>query len=108
MRSSVLPASKMIARGRWRRAPPAGLSMSRHYNESAMRPLSLTLLLSGVIAICVPLGAGIGQADHGGPLRSAPMSPLTVAILAARLPPVGLRLIALVVRILIRATRAPE
>lgn len=41
----------------------------------------MTRLLAAVLAVAVrPLWAG---ADHGGPLRDAPMSPLTVGLLAA-------------------------
>ncbi len=74
-------------------------------------PLARVLLLWMVAAVLFAATAATGgpaEADHGGPPQSAPMSPVLVGILAALLTLAALGLIALVVRILMRGTRAPE
>lgn len=47
-------------------------------------------------------------ADHGGPLASAPMSPITVALLAGGLAFVTVLLLVVIVRLLARSARRPE
>jgi len=48
------------------------------------------------------------RADHGGPLASAPMSPLAVALLAGGLAFISVLLLALIVRLLARSRRGGE
>src|SRR4029450_12979393 len=73
----VLPASKNTARG----ADVEGVMVGErlHYNGGAMPrplpPLPAAVLLSA-------LWVTFALADHGGPLRDAPMSPLTLALMA--------------------------
>jgi hypothetical protein len=47
-------------------------------------------------------------ADHGGPLATTPMSPLTVAILAGALAFITVMLLVVIVRLLARLSRRPE
>ena len=48
------------------------------------------------------------SADHGGPLASAPMSPITLALLAGGLAFVTVLLLVAIVRLLVRPARRPE
>jgi hypothetical protein len=48
------------------------------------------------------------EADHGGPLASAPMSPLAVALLAGGLAFVAVLLLAVIVRLIARPRRGGE
>ncbi len=52
--------------------------------------------------------AGPAAADHGGPLRSAPMSPLTAAILFAGLALLVGAVVIVVVRVLTKDRGASE
>lgn len=88
---------------------------SCHYNEVAMayrpglsapsRPrrlgLGLCLWLAGA-------RAGHAWADHGGPLRSADMSPLMVALLAGLLALIAGLLVVVIVMVLTRKERSSE
>ena len=47
-------------------------------------------------------------ADHGGPLASAPLNPVTVALLAGGLAFVAVLLLVVIVRLLARPARRPE
>ena len=72
-----------------------------HYNEAVMafrllRALPLLLL------------AAPASADHGGPLASAPLSPIAVALLAGGLAFVTVLLLVVIVRLLARPARKPE
>jgi len=58
-------------------------------------------------ALPLLLLAGPASADHGGPLASAPMSPLTVALLAGGLAFVTVLLLVVIVRLLTRPARRP-
>src|SRR5258706_14421453 len=77
MRMRVLPASKRIARGA--RVEGAMACERLHYNDGAMpRPLRAM-----PVAVLLPaLRATSALADHGGPLRDAPLSPLLLALMA--------------------------
>ena len=77
--------------------------------DSGIRDLGLGMagMLGGhspwrVGAALVLLAAGAAHADHGGPLRSAPMDPVTVGVLAALFTLAVGVLIALVARLLLR------
>lgn len=48
------------------------------------------------------------SADHSGPLASAPMSPIAVALLAGGLAFVTVLLLVVIVRLLARHARTPE
>lgn len=48
------------------------------------------------------------SADHGGPLASAPMSPIAVALLAGGLAFVAVLLLVVIVRLLTRPARRRE
>jgi hypothetical protein len=72
-----------------------------HYNEAVMA----SRLLS---ALPLLLLAAPALADHGGPLASAPMSPITVALLAGGLAFVTVLLLVVIVRLLARPARRPE
>jgi hypothetical protein len=67
-----------------------------HYNDGAMprlvRVLTAAVLLS-------TLRATSALADHGGPLRDAPMSPLTLALMVGG----GVLAVGIVVVIIVRA-----
>ncbi len=52
--------------------------------------------------------AGLAAADHGGPLRNAPMSPLTAAILFAGLALLVGAVVIVVVRVLTKDRGASE
>jgi len=52
--------------------------------------------------------AAPAAADHGGPLASAPMSPIAVALLAGALTFVTVLLLVAIVRLLARPNRRPE
>jgi hypothetical protein len=52
--------------------------------------------------------AAPASADHGGPLASAPLSPITVALLAGGLAFVTVLLLVVIVRLLARPARRPE
>ena len=58
-------------------------------------------------ALPLPLLAAPASADHGGPLASAPMSPITVALLAGGLAFVTVLLLVVIVRVLTRPARRP-
>src|SRR5512132_1092329 len=77
MRMRVLPASKRMARGA--RVEGAMACERLHYNDGAMpRPFHAML-----VAMLLPaLRATSALADHGGPLRDAPLSPLLLALMA--------------------------
>ena len=53
----------------------------------------------------VLLGAAPAWADHGGPLASAPMSPLVVALIAGSLAFVSVFLLVAIVRLIARPGR---
>lgn len=59
-------------------------------------------------ALALLLLAGPASADHGGPLASAAMSPVTVAVLAGTLAFVAVVLLVVVVRLLARPSRRSE
>jgi hypothetical protein len=52
--------------------------------------------------------AAPASADHGGPLASAPMSPIAVALLAGGLAFVTVLLLVVIVRLLARPARRRE
>ena len=52
--------------------------------------------------------AAPASADHGGPLASAPISPIAVALLAGGLVFVTVLLLVVIVRLLARSARRPE
>jgi hypothetical protein len=56
-----------------------------------------------VAALTTLLAAAPAAADHGGPLRDAPMSPLTAALLFAGLALLVGAVVIVVVRVLTRA-----
>jgi hypothetical protein len=56
-----------------------------------------------VAALTALLAAAPAAADHGGPLRDAPMSPLTAALLFAGLALLVGGVVIVVVRVLTRA-----
>ena len=64
-----------------------------------------TRLLCGLPLLLL---AAPASADHGGPLASAPMSPITVALLAGALVFVAVLLLVVIVRLLARPARRPE
>jgi hypothetical protein len=72
-----------------------------HYNEVAMASRLLR-------ALPLLLLAAPASADHGGPLASAPLSPITVAVLAGGLAFVTVLLLVVLVRLLARPERKPE
>ena len=51
--------------------------------------------------------AASASADHGGPLASAPISPIAVALLAGGLAFVTVLLLVVIVRLLTRPARRP-
>ena len=53
-----------------------------------------------VASLVSPLAAAPAAADHGGPLRDAPMSPLTAAVLFAGLALLVGAVVVVVVRVL--------
>jgi hypothetical protein len=59
-------------------------------------------------AIPVLLRATPARADHGGPLASAPMSPLVTALIAGGLAFVAVLLLALIWRLMIGSRRDAE
>jgi len=59
-------------------------------------------------ALPLLLLGGPASADHGGPLASAPMSPIIVALLAGGLVFVTVLLLVVIVRLLVRPARRPE
>lgn len=59
-------------------------------------------------ATCVLLLAPPARADHGGPLASAPMSPLVTALLAGGLAFVAVLLLALIWRLMTGSGRDRE
>ena len=64
-----------------------------------------TRLLCGLPLLLL---AAPASADHGGPLATAPMSPITVALLAGALVFVAVLLLVVIVRLLARPARRPE
>lgn len=64
-----------------------------------LRALSLFLLL---------FTAAPASADHGGPLASAPMSPIALALVAGGLAFVTILLLVVIVRLLARPGQRPE
>lgn len=58
-------------------------------------------------ALPLLLLAAPASADHGGPLASAPMSPIAVALLAGGLAFVAVLLLVVIVRLLARPARRP-
>ena len=73
-----------------------------HYNEAVMA-FRLLRALPPLL-----LTAATASADHGGPLASAPLSPITVALLAGGLAFVTVLLLVVIVRLLARPARRPE
>ena len=71
-----------------------------HYNDAVMTARLLR-------ALPVLLLAAPASADHGGPLASAPMSPIAVALLAGGLAFVTVLLLVVIVRLLTRPARRP-
>lgn len=59
-------------------------------------------------ALPLLLVAAPASADHGGPLASAPMSPIAVALTAGGLTFVAVLLLVVIVRLLARPARRPE
>jgi hypothetical protein len=59
-------------------------------------------------AIAVLLAATPVRADHGGPLASAPLSPLVTALIAGGLAFVAVLLLALIWRLMTGSRRDPE
>jgi len=59
-------------------------------------------------ALPLLLLAAPASADHGGPLASTPLSPITVALLAGGLALVTVLLLVVIVRLLARPARRPE
>jgi hypothetical protein len=72
---------------------------------AAMGPSRARAGLAGVLAALVPASA---WADHGGPLRAAPMSPLMVGVVAGALALVCGLLIVIIVMLLIRRSSPSE
>ncbi len=64
------------------------------------------LFLASVIPVL--LRATPAHADHGGPLASAPMSPLVTALIAGGLAFVAVLLLALIWRLMIGSRRDAE
>ena len=65
----------------------------------------LVALLYALVSLAL---ANPATADHGGPLRSAPMSPLTAAILFAGLALLVGAVVIVIVRVLTRDRGVPE
>jgi hypothetical protein len=61
-----------------------------------------------LLALPLFLLAVPARADHGGPLASAPMSPLAVALLAGGLAFVAVLLLVAIVRLIARPRRGGE
>jgi hypothetical protein len=59
-------------------------------------------------ALPLLLLAAPASADHGGPLASAPMSPIAVALAAGGLAFVAFLLLVVIVRLFARPARRPE
>jgi hypothetical protein len=72
-----------------------------HYNDAVIASHLLR-------AFPILLLASPAWADHGGPLASAPMSPITLALLAGGLAFVTVLLLVVIVRLLARPTRRPQ
>jgi len=72
-----------------------------HYNDAVMAPCLLR-------ALPFLLLASPASADHGGPPASAPLSPITMALLAAGLAFVTILLLVVIVRLLARPLRRSE
>ena len=73
--------------------------------------IASTLRLAVLAALAVPASlaaAAPAAADHGGPLRNAPMSPLTAAILFAGLALLVGAVVIVVVRVLTKDRGASE
>lgn len=68
----------------------------------------LTTWLFHALWIPLLLLAGSAAADHGGPLTSAPMSPLVTALLAGGLAFVAVLLLALIWRLMTGSRRDAE
>jgi len=71
-----------------------------HYNDAVMTARLLRAL--PLLVLAAP-----ASADHGGPLASAPMSPIAVALLAGGLAFVTVLLLVVIVRLLTRPARRP-
>ena len=67
-----------------------------------------TIRLFLTSAIAVLLGATPVRADHGGPLASAPLSPLVTALIAGGLAFVAVLLLALIWRLMTGSERDSE
>ena len=74
-----------------------------HYNDAM---IATRLILAS--AIPALLLAAPARADHGGPLASAPMSPLVAALIAGGLAFVAVLLLALIWRLITGSGRDPE
>jgi hypothetical protein len=72
-----------------------------HYNDVVMASRLLPAL--PLLLIAAP-----ASADHGGPLASAPMSAITVALMAGSLAFVTVLLLLVIVRLLARPAPRPE
>ena len=70
-----------------------------------MRRSRARLGLSGLLTALIPAAAG---ADHGGPLHSAGLSPVTVGVLAGALALATGFLLVMIVMLLIRRSSPPE
>jgi hypothetical protein len=68
----------------------------------------ITARLFLACAISLLLRATPAPADHGGPLASAPMSPLVTALIAGGLAFVAVLLLALIWRLMIGSRRDAE
>jgi hypothetical protein len=64
---------------------------------------SILLRILPLLVLAVP-----ASADHGGPLASAPMSPIAVALAAGGLAFVAVLLLLVIVRLLARSARRIE
>src|SRR5262245_27059001 len=96
----------MMARGRARgggRVMARPIIMPRTMSASARRVARLAAAIAALSPIA-PLGAA---ADHGGALRSAPMSPLVVGLIAAALALVAGGAVLVIARLLVRKRPPP-
>ena len=64
--------------------------------------------LATIAALASLATAAVAAADHGGPLRNAPMSPLTAAVLFAGLALLVGAVVIVVVRVLTKDSGASE
>src|SRR5262245_34706096 len=82
-------------------APP--IIMTRTMSASARRVACFAAALAALFAMAPPWAA----ADHGGVLRSAPMSPLAVGLIAAVLALVAGGAVLVIARLLVRRRPPP-